>query len=169
MSAAAPSRRFAEALGGAWLAVSVGLLLVTVLTVLSQIACRYLLALPLAWTEEVSRLALVCAVYAGLPPAYLKAEQIVVDFFVAKLPKPLFAAYVIVLKAISAAVIAYLAVGAALQVAATREMTLIALPSVPVAVVYAVQAASLASFVLVILLTWRDPWVYVPREVGSDA
>lgn len=166
---AAALRRVADLIGRAWLAVSVGLLLVTVLTVLCQIAFRYLLALPLAWTEEVSRLALVCAVYAGLPPAYLKAEQIVVDFFVVKLPKPAFAAYVVVLKGISAAVIAYLAVGAALQVMATREMTLIALPTVPVATIYAVQAASLASFALLILITWRDPWVYIPRDVGSDA
>ncbi len=164
-----PMRRFAELLGGAWLAISVGLLLVTVLTVLCQIAFRYLLAFPLAWTEEVSRLALVCAVYAGLPPAYLKAEQIVVDFFVAKLPPRLFLGYVVLLKAVSAAVIGYLAIGAFLQVGATMEMTLIALPTVPVAVVYMVQATALASFALLIVITWRDPWVYIPRDVGSDA
>ncbi|WP_337997564.1 TRAP transporter small permease [Oleispirillum naphthae] len=163
-----PLRRFAEALGTVWMAISVVLLLVTVLTVLCQIAFRYLLAFPLAWTEEVSRLALVCAVYAGLPPAYLKAEQIVVDFFVAKLPEPLFTGYVIGLKAVSAAVIAYLAAGAFLQIGATWEMTLIALPTVPVAVVYAIQAASLACFALLIVITWRDPWVYIPREVGDD-
>lgn len=164
-----PLRQFAEALGAAWLAASVVLLSITVLTVLCQIAFRYLLAFPLAWTEEVSRLALICAVYAGLPPAYLKAEQIVVDFFVTMLPKRLFVPYVVLLKAISASVIAYLAIGAFLQIGATWEMTLIALPTVPVAVVYAVQAAALASFALVIAITWRDPWTYIPLDEGRDA
>ncbi|MCS0494621.1 TRAP transporter small permease subunit [Ancylobacter sp. MQZ15Z-1] len=161
-------RRLANGIGTAWLAVSVGLIVVTIVTVLCQVAFRYVLAFPLAWTEEVSRLALVCAVYAGLPPAYLRGEHIVVDFFVGLLPKVIFVPYVILMKLICAVVIAYLALGAGLQAEATRHMTLIAIPSVSIAVVYALQAASLASFAVVILLTLGAPETYVSHEQEMD-
>lgn len=161
-------RRLANGIGAAWLAVSVGLVVVTIVTVLCQVLFRYVLAFPLAWTEEVSRLALVGAVYAGLPPAYLRGEHIVVDFFVGLLPKAIFGPYVVAMKLICVAVITYLAIGAGLQTEATRNMTLIALPNVSIAVVYALQAAALASFSLLILLTLGAPETYVSSEQEMD-
>ena len=163
-------QRLIRRAGEVWLGLSMLFLLVTVFTVLCQILFRYVLEYPLAWTEEVSRIALICSVYAGLPAAYLKGEHIVVDFFVNKLPRPIFLGYVILLKLISAVVIAYFAVGAFLQAEATRNMTFISVPGVPVATVYVVQGAALFFFALFILLTWRDPDLYLPPDhEGMDA
>ncbi|HET8728356.1 MAG TPA: TRAP transporter small permease subunit [Alphaproteobacteria bacterium] len=162
--------RLVNWVGTAWLSISVALLLVTVVTVLCQVVFRYLLELPLAWTGETSRISLVCAVYAGLPAAYVRSEHIVVDFFVNLLPKSIFFAYVLVLKLITALVIGYFAIGAFLQAEATRNMTFISLPDVPVAIVYAVQGTALAFFALLILVTWSDPEKYFPRDhEGLDA
>lgn len=162
-------RKFAHVIGAGWLAISVGFILVTVITVICQVAFRYLLALPLAWTEEVSRMALVGAVYAGLPAAYLRGEHIVVDFFVSLLPGWLFQPYVIAMKLICVVTLSYLTYGAFLQIDGTQGMTLIALPTFPVSAIYAVQAAALFSFTLLILLTLRDPRTYVAQELGLDS
>lgn len=153
-----------------WLSISVALLLVTVVTVLCQVVFRYILQLPLAWTEEVSRMSLVCAVYAGLPAAYLRGEHIVVDFFVTLLPRALFFFYILALKAISAFVVGYFALGAFLLADSTRNMTFISLPTVPVAVVYLFQGIALAFFAVLIVVTWRDTERYIPRNhEGIDA
>lgn len=150
-------------LGATWLGIAVTLLSVTVVTVLAQVATRYLLGMPLPWTEEVSRLSLVCAVYAGTVPAYLRGEHIVVDFFVRLLPRPLMVLYVILLKAVTVAVVGYIAWGAYLQMHATGNMTLIALPQVPISIVYGLQWLALTSLVLVILLTWQLMETYLPE------
>ena len=64
----------------------------------------------------------------------------------------------------------YFAVGAFLQAEATRNMTFISVPGVPVAFVYLVQGLALAFFTLLVLVTWRDPEVYLPSEHdGIDA
>ena len=157
--------RLVNGVGAAWLGISVLLLLVTVVTVLCQVAFRYLLDFPLAWTEEVSRISLVCAVYAALPAAYLRGEHIVVDFFVT-----LFLVYIVFLKAVTAIVVGYFAIGAFLQAEATRNMTFISVPGVPIAFMYMVQGLALTFFTLLVLVTWRDPEVYLPSEHdGIDA
>lgn len=161
-------RRSAQWIGGAWLAVSVTLVVVTIVTVLCQVAFRYLLYFPLAWTEEVSRTALVGAVFAGLPAAYVRGEHVVVDFFVGLLPPWLFRPYVLVLKLICAATLGYLAYGAILQIDGTGGMTLISLPTFPVPIIYAFQAAALVSFVAVVLLTLDDPATYVSDEFALN-
>src|SRR5690554_2674586 len=151
-----------------WLAVATGFIAITVITVLSQVVTRYILGTPLPWTEEVSRLSLVCAVYAGTVPAYVRSEHILVDFFIRTLPRFLIAPYVLVLKLVSVFVIGYIAWGAYLQTHATRNMMLIALPSVSIAVVYAIQLLALSSLVLVILLTWRDVAIYLPAPLKDE-
>lgn len=150
-----------------WLGVAVLLLITMVVAVLCQVAFRYLLAFPLAWTEELSRLALILAVYAALPAAYVRGEHIVVDFFVRLLPQRLAFAYVLILKAITFLVISYFAYGAFLQTLATWNMTFISLPNIPVGAMYLLQGVALSFFALLILLTWSDPEVYLSSDVGG--
>lgn len=162
--------RFIKLIEAAWLSISVALLVGTVVTVLCQVAFRYILDFPLAWTEEASRVFLVCAVYAALPAAYLRGEHIVVDFFVKLLPKPFLFAYVLGLKIITAFVIGYFAVGAFLQADATWNMTFISLPGLPVAILYVVQGTALTFFAGLALVTWRNVEVYLPHDhEGIDA
>lgn len=144
------------------------LLSVTVVTVLAQVVTRYLLGVPLPWTEEVSRLSLVCAVYAGTVPAYMRGEHIVVDFFVRLLPRPLMVFYVVLLKSLTVAVVGYIAWGAYLQIHATSNMTLIALPQVPISIVYGLQCLALASLTLLILMTWKRMETYLPEPKNVE-
>ena len=66
--------------------------------------------------------------------------------------------------------VAYFAIGAFLQAEATRNMTFISVPDVPVAVVYLVQGLALAFFALLVVVTWSDTEVYLPHEHdGIDA
>ena len=162
--------RITRTLGSLCLWISVSLLLVTVFTVLCQVAFRYVFNLPLAWTEEASRLALIGSVYAALPAAYLKGEHIVVDFFVGLLPERILRLYVMVLKAVCALVVSYFALGAFLQAGSTRNMTFISLPTLPVASIYLLQGVMMTCFALVIVLTWSDLRVYVPpgAEQGDN-
>ncbi|MGQ9369267.1 TRAP transporter small permease [Azospirillum sp. ST 5-10] len=150
-----------RALDGVWTGVAVLLVLVTVGATLAQVLFRYVLELPLGWTEEISRMALVCAVYAALTPAYLRGEHIVVDFFLRKLPGPLLAAGVGAMKLVTLLVFAYVAWGALLQVGQTWNMSLIAVPALSMGMVYALQFAALASLCLAVLATWRDDTVYL--------
>src|SRR5690554_6614865 len=146
-----------------WLAVATGFIAITVITVLSQVVTRYILGTPLPWTEEVSRLSLVCAVYAGTVPAYLRGEHIMVDFFVRLLPKPLMVLYVMLLKAVTVVVVGYISWGAYLQMHATSHMMLIALPKVSISLIYGLKFLALTSLALVILLTWQRIETYLPQ------
>lgn len=147
-----------------WLGTAVIMLVVMVVATLCQVAFRYLLAFPLAWTEELARIALICAVYSALPPAYLRGEHIAVDIFAKMLPGRALVAYILFLKAITVLVISYFAYGAWLQTIATWNMTFISLPTLPVGAMYLVQCVSLTCFAATVLLTWRDPEVYLPSQ-----
>lgn len=150
-------------LSAAWLGIAVTLLSITVVTVLAQVITRYVLGIPLPWTEEVSRLSLVCSVYAGTVPAYTRGEHIVVDFFARQLPHRVMLVYVMFLKAITVGVIGYIAWGAYLQMHATANMMLIALPKVSISIVYGLQFLALTSLILVIVLTWNKLETYLPE------
>lgn len=159
--------RFVHWVETVWLSIAVAFLVTMLVTVFCQVAFRYLLAFPLAWTEELSRLALVTAVYAALPAAYVRGEHIVVDFLIRLLPRKIAYGYIIVLKAITFLVISYFCYGAFLQTQATWQMTFISLPVLPIGTMYLVQGVSLGFFALLVLLTWRDPDVYLPVEHGG--
>src|SRR5690625_1834026 len=151
-----------------WLSISVGFMFLTVFAVLAQVFTRYLFKTPLPWTEEVSRCALVCCVYAGTVPAYVRSEHILVDFFIRMLPAQLMRLYVSLLKVISVLVVGYIAWGSYLQTIATRKMSLIALPSVSISSIYGLQFLALCSFVLVIIFSWRNIDIYLPTALEEE-
>jgi TRAP-type C4-dicarboxylate transport system permease small subunit len=150
-----------------WMWVAVAMLLVTIVATLSQILFRYALELPLAWTEEVSRMALVCGVYAALTPAYLRGEHVVVDFFIRALHGRALCAAVTAMKAIVFLVMAYIAWGAFLQTGRAWNMPLVALPQLSMGMVYSVQCAALVSFCVAVLASWRDQKVYLADTEGA--
>jgi len=53
----------------------------------AQVVTRYLVANPLPWTEEISRLLLVWASYLSVTIILANREHIRIDFFVSKLPE----------------------------------------------------------------------------------
>lgn len=161
-------KTFARQFGGLWLGISVVLLVGTVIAVLCQIFFRYLLNLPLSWTEEAARLMLVTGVYAALPAAYIRGEHIVVDLWINVMPERLRRVYIGAMKLIVLFVCLYLTAGAVLQVQATQAMTFISMPWLSVAVLYVMQAAAMLSMGLLVLLTWRDPEVYAPTSTHLE-
>lgn len=150
--------------GSTWLGISVALLVGMIVTVLCQVAFRYVLGLPLSWTEEAARIFLVTSVYAALPAAYVRGEHIVVDFFVTLMPAGAVRVYVWFLKLITALVSIYFAIGALLQAEATKNMTFIAISNLSVAVLYVVQGAALLFLAVLVFATFNDPEVYIPSE-----
>ncbi|MER0240284.1 TRAP transporter small permease subunit [Fulvimarina sp. MAC8] len=163
-------RKLVRWTGSAWLSLSVVLLVGTIVTVLCQVAFRYVIALPLSWTEEAARIFLVTSVYAALPAAYVRGEHIVVDFFVTMMPPGMLRVYLWILKLLTALVSLYFAAGALLQAEATRNMTFISLPTLSVSVLYVVQGAAMIFLALLVLVTMDDREVYIPTEhEGIDA
>lgn len=152
---------FRRSLCDFWLWVAVAMLLVMIGGTLCQILFRYALGLPLAWTEEVSRMALISGVYAALTPAYLRGEHVVVDFFIRILRGRALIAAVAVMKTVVFIVIAYIAWGAFLQIGLAWNMPLISVPQISMGMIYGLQFAALVSFCLAVLASWRDQKVYL--------
>ena len=77
-----PYSRAERALIGLCLAMFVAMILAT----LAQILFRYVLELPLAWTEEAARALFVLSMVMSIAFAYRKREHIIVDFLFDRLP-----------------------------------------------------------------------------------
>lgn len=68
-------------------AAAIYLILQMVALVLLQVFFRYVLASPLVWTEELSRLTMIWLVYIGTIIAFRDREHIAVDVLVMNAPK----------------------------------------------------------------------------------
>lgn len=60
-----------------------------VAVVVAQVFFRYVLAAPLVWTEELSRYLLIWSAFLGASSLIKTKENMNVDFFLEKFPKPL--------------------------------------------------------------------------------
>lgn len=65
-------------------AVTLTLFVVMLLAALGQVAFRYLLEIPVPWTEELARTLFVAAMFTGMAFAARDREHIVVDFLLVK-------------------------------------------------------------------------------------
>jgi TRAP-type C4-dicarboxylate transport system permease small subunit len=61
------------------------LLLVMTAIVLLQVGCRYILNIPLSWTDESSRFLMIYMTYLCLPIVYLRDQNIAMTFLTDKL------------------------------------------------------------------------------------
>ncbi|MBM7037966.1 TRAP transporter small permease [Vibrio ulleungensis] len=69
-----------------WTAQIAGFMLfVMTLIVLLQVACRYILNIPLSWTDESSRFLMIYMTYLCLPLIYLQDRNIAMTFITDKL------------------------------------------------------------------------------------
>lgn len=160
-------RTLARLLDTTWLSIAVALMLATTVAVICQVLFRYVLGLPLIWTEELARVCLVGSAYAALPAVYLRGEQVVVDIAIRVLPKYIQFWYIVCLKVVALLTILYYAYGSFLQINATRELTLISLPFIRVWYLYAFHFMALLAFALSILVTWADTKVYTSSNIGD--
>lgn len=60
------------------------LLLIMTVIVLLQVACRYVLNIPLSWTDETSRFLMIYMTYLCLPLVYLRDQNIAMTFMTDK-------------------------------------------------------------------------------------
>ena len=60
------------------------LLLIMVVIVLFQVGCRYILNMPLSWTDESSRFMMIYMTYLCLPIVYLNDQNIAMTFLTDK-------------------------------------------------------------------------------------
>lgn len=61
------------------------LLLVMTAIVLLQVGCRYILNIPLSWTDEASRFMMIYMTYLCLPIVYLRDQNIAMTFLTDKI------------------------------------------------------------------------------------
>lgn len=66
--------------------VSIAVLLILVLTVLTQVVSRYVFSNSLPWTEELARYQLVVLVFLGSSIAVRKRGHVALDFILTRLP-----------------------------------------------------------------------------------
>ena len=64
--------------------ISGALLLLMVAIVLLQVGCRYILNIPLSWTDEASRFMMIYMTYLCLPIVYLNDQNIAMTFITDK-------------------------------------------------------------------------------------
>lgn len=60
------------------------LLLIMVVIVLFQVGCRYIINMPLSWTDEASRFMMIYMTYLCLPIVYLNDQNIAMTFLTDK-------------------------------------------------------------------------------------
>jgi TRAP-type C4-dicarboxylate transport system permease small subunit len=136
--------------------------LAVILATLLQVLTRYVLHVPLPWTEELARTLFVASMMIGIALATRRGEHIVVDFLFLKLPPRGKAAALV---AFDAAILLLLAVwlrGAIVLIGINAGATFVTLPWLRVAYLYAVEAGAI---VLMMVFVFADA-VRRTRELG---
>jgi TRAP-type C4-dicarboxylate transport system permease small subunit len=132
---------------GLALLVFTGVIVITLL----QVLARYVLQIPLPWTEELARTLFVASMMVGIALAARRHEHIVVDFLFVRLSARGKAAASI---AFDAAILLLLAAwlrGAILLVGVNAGATYVSLPWLRVAHLYTTEAAAIVLMMVFIL------------------
>jgi TRAP-type C4-dicarboxylate transport system permease small subunit len=140
-------RRLENIAEAAALVLFVAMMLATLL----QILARYLLYVPLPWTEELARTLFIASMMVGIALAVRRREHIVVDFVFVKL-RP--GARALASLLFDAAILLFLAVwlrGALLLMEINASATYVTLPWLRVAQIYAVEAAAIGLMMVFVL------------------
>lgn len=108
-----------------------------------SVFCRYLLQMPLSWTEEVVLICMVWLVFLGASVATKHHEHIVIDFAVSLVPQPLARAMALLVLIVVSAVLAVLTWQGILLLQVTQYVTTTAL-GIPTMYMYAAVPVSAA-------------------------
>lgn len=148
--------------------LALGMFVAMILATLAQIVFRYVLEVPVAWTEEAARSLFVLAMLMGIAFAYREGEHVVVDFAFARLPPAVRRRLAILFNLLILGFIAFSARGAWRLAELNWTSTLITIPFFRVAYFYVWQLAALALlFVYVVLDTLAQVRARGPAVGGN--
>jgi TRAP-type transport system small permease protein len=156
--------RLAAALDRCTCIACVALFAGILVTMLLQVAFRYVLNSPLVWTEELARILYIWACYLGAPVATRRGNHVTITFVLERLPRAAGRVVGIGIQAISLVFFLVLAILGTSLVARSHTIDAITLP-IPWSVIY---LATPLSAVLMILQTLGSGWRLV-QGGGEEA
>ena len=112
-----------------------------------SVFCRYLLQMPLSWTEEVVLICMVWTVFLGASVATKYKEHIVIDFVVSLVPRPVARGMEILVLLVVSVVLAVLTWQGILLVQVTQHVATTAL-GIPTMYMYAAVPVAAALMLL---------------------
>lgn len=150
-----PPRTFLDAVAAAFELAAALAFMAVILITLFQVVARYILHLPIAWTEEAARLLFVGSMMVGIAIATRHHENIVVDF--------LFATWRPRVKALAGltfniVILMFLAIwlrGAILLVGVNAKSTFVTIPWLRVSHFYGLEAVCIVLTAIFILADMR--------------
>lgn len=144
--------------------VCVALFAAILVTMVLQVAFRYVLATPLTWTEELARYLYIWACWLGAPVAMRRGNHIVIAFVQDRLPGRLARVVGLVTQAAALVFLVQLLIQGTILTVKSHSVDAITVP-IPWSAIY--MAAPISAF-LMILLTVEAMWTaLVPAtEVG---
>lgn len=113
------------------------ILLGLVITLVLQVASRFVFKFPLAWTEELARIGLLWLVFIGAAVAARRAEHFAVELFMEKVPLP---GKAMIARAVGALVVAFFLVLTLIAAHSAHFGALQTLPALGVSVAWATTA-----------------------------
>jgi TRAP-type C4-dicarboxylate transport system permease small subunit len=134
------------------------------ITMVLQVAFRYVLATPLTWTEELARYLYIWACWVGAPVAMRRGNHIVIAFVVERLPGRLARLVGLTTQAAALVFLLQLLIQGTILTVKSHSVDAITVP-IPWSVIY---VAAPISALLMILLTVEAMWksLIPAKEVG---
>jgi TRAP-type C4-dicarboxylate transport system permease small subunit len=134
--------------------ICIALFAAILITMVLQVAFRYVLATPLTWTEELARYLYIWACWLGAPIAMRRGNHIVIAFVQERLPSRLARAVCLVTEAAALVFLVQLLVQGTILTAKSHSVEAITVP-IPWSAIY---AAAPISALLMIFLTVEAMW-----------
>ena len=131
---------------------------------IAQVVARYVLQVPLPWTEELARVLFTCAMLLGIAIAVRRDEHIRIDALAMRLPPRGRALLEVVFDLVVAAIVVVLVIGAVRMMGVTWNTRMISLGWMRIGYLYAVQLAAL--LLMLLHLALRLPARALPLLTG---
>jgi TRAP-type C4-dicarboxylate transport system permease small subunit len=144
--------------------ICIALFAAILITMVLQVAFRYILATPLTWTEELARYLYIWACWVGAPVAMRRGNHIVIAFVQERLPGRLARLVGLATQAAALVFLLQLLVQGTILTVKSHSVDAITVP-IPWSVIY---VAAPISALLMILLTVEAMWksLIPAKEVG---
>lgn len=135
---------------------------------LAQVLFRYVLKIPVPWTEEAARMLFILATMGGIALAWRKREHIIVDFLFVMLPPKAMRALSIIFAVAILAFLALWARGAFDMIARNWTVELVTIGWFRVAYYYIWELAMISLIAIYILLDLRDLIIYARVDLQGN-
>jgi TRAP-type C4-dicarboxylate transport system permease small subunit len=145
--------------------VCIALFAAILVTMVLQVAFRYVLATPLTWTEEMARYLYIWACWLGAPVAMRRGNHIVIAFVLERLPGRLARAVGLVTQAAALVFLVQLLIQGTILTAKSHSVDAITVP-IPWSAIYVAAPISALLMILLTVEAMRTS-LFPAKEVGA--